>query len=49
MQNIINEILLTNAARETERAAAASNQTDELEKFNKMLDAFYMDLAANQY
>lgn len=49
MQNIINEILLTNAARDAERANAADKQADELKKFNKMLDAFYYDTAANQY
>lgn len=48
MQNILNDILLTNAARETERATAAKNQTNELKKFNKMLNAFYYDVEANQ-
>lgn len=49
MQTILNEILLTNAAREVERNAAAAKQTEELQKFNKMLDAFYMEVEANQY
>lgn len=49
MQNILNGILLTNAALETERANAAKHQKDELQKFNKMLDAFTLELEANQY
>ena len=49
MQNIINQILLQNAAAEAEGAAAQEKQQDEIQKFNKMLDAFKLELEANQY
>ena len=36
MQNILNEILLTNSAAAAERSAAAKKQNKELKKFLKL-------------
>ena len=47
MQNILNEILLTNAAAEAERAAAQEKQANEIEKFNKMLDILKLEQERN--
>lgn len=49
MQNLLNQILATDAAAAAERAAAAKKQEEELKKFNAMIDFLKMSQEANQY
>ena len=49
MQTILNSILLENAARMAEIKTNQDKQAAEIEKFNKMLEAFQLEAEVNQY